>query len=378
MNSSTTIRIDVLRGGLEQIDALAPEWRGLCESNPESGPFVRPEFIHTYLNAFEPGADLLVFTARCGKDLLAILPLIAEKVRFGGLPARKLRGAAGTHSARFDLACASGPQGKDAIAAIWQSLQTRADWDMIELPLVPSPSEARNLVAVAEENGFPTGWWDAYPGPYIPIDGEDPRTEPWLQATSANFRQRVRRLRRKAQAEGELELQSFDFPQRGVLEQFYSLEGAGWKGQHGTAIICDPSTRLFYDELARVAGEQGYFRCYFLTLKDQVLAGFLGLHDGKRFFMLKPAYNENFAHYSPGHLLAACAIKDCAEHGLREFDFMPPALRWKTDWSSSLRPSGYGYIFRKNLYGEMLWGIKFRLRPWVRQMVSSIRRKRAA
>lgn len=369
------IHVDVVRGGIEQLDALAAEWRALCHMNPESEPFVRPEFIRAYLKAFEPHAALAIFTVRCHGELLALLPTIDEKVRFAGLPARKLRGAAGTHSARFDLVCAPGQRGRAAITSMWGALQQRQDWDVIEFPLVPEPAQARTLVATAAESGFPSGWWNAHPGPYVPIDGEDPNLEPWLQATSANFRQRVRRLRRKAQAEGVLQLKSFDLPNDGVLEKFYALESSGWKGKHGTAIVCDPSTRLFYDELARVAGEQGYFRCYFLTLKEKILAGFLGLSDGKRFFMLKPAYNEEFSQYSPGHLLAACVIKDCAEHGFKEFDFMPPALRWKTDWSSQVRPSGYGYIFRKGFYGEMLWGMKFRLRPWAKQVVNSLRKK---
>ncbi|HYX54075.1 MAG TPA: GNAT family N-acetyltransferase [Candidatus Limnocylindrales bacterium] len=375
MTQTYPIQVEVVRGGMEQLDALAPEWRALCDINAKSEPFVRPEFIRAYLKAFEPEASLVIFTASCRGELLALLPMIEEKVRFAGLPARTLRGAAGTHSARFDLVCAHGEAGQKAIAAIWEELKQQHDWDMIELPLIAEPAEARTLVAMAAESGFPSGWWDAHPGPYVQINGENPDLEPWLQATSANFRQRVRRLRRKAQTEGVLELKSFSLPNDGVLEKFYALESSGWKGKHGTAIVCDPNTRQFYDEVARVAGEQGYFRCYFLTLEDRVLAGFLGLSDGKRFFMLKPAYNEEFSHYSPGHLLAASVIKDCAEHGFQEFDFMPPALRWKTDWSSQVRPSGYGYIFRKGFYGEMLWGMKFRLRPWAKQVVNSIRKK---
>jgi CelD/BcsL family acetyltransferase involved in cellulose biosynthesis len=371
-------QIDVLRGGIEVIDHLAAEWRSLCESCGDAEPFVRPEFIRAYLIAFEPECRLVIVTARFDGKLTALLPLISEHVSFDGLPVRKLRGAAGTHSARFDLVCAPGPLGEKAIHAIWQTLEEMRDWDMIELPLVSEPATARKMVAIAEGRGFSTGWWDAYPGPYVTIGNEDPKTEPWLQATSANFRQRVRRMRRKAESEGELQLKSYSTPDAEVLARFYELESSGWKGQHGTAIVCDPSTRLFYDELSRGAGEYGYFRCYFLTLQDKLVAGFLGLADGKRFFMLKPAYNEEFAQYSPGHLMAASVLQDCAENGLQEFDFMPPALRWKTDWSSSAHPSGYGYIFRKGFYGKMLWNIKFRLRPWVKQKAQGLRKKPAA
>ena len=373
-----TTQVDVLHGGIDLIDDLALEWRSLCELCGDAEPFVRPEFIRSYLIAFEAGCRLMIVTARVEGKLTALLPLIAEKVSFGGLPVRKLRGAAGIHSARFDLVCAPGQPGEKALNAIWQTLEEMRDWDMIELPLITAPAVARKMVAIAESRGFSTGWWDAFPGPYVTIGDEDPKTEPWLQATSASFRQKVRRMRRKAESEGELELKSYSSPDAEVLERFYELENSGWKGKDGTAIVCDPSTRLFYDELSRGAGEHGYFRCYFLTLKDKLVAGFLGLADGKRFFMLKPAYNEEFAQYSPGHLMAASVLQDCAENGLKEFDFMPPALRWKTDWSSSVHPSGYGYIFRKSLYGKMLWNVKFRLRPWVRQKAQAFKRKPAA
>src|SRR5437879_11003162 len=46
---------EVQTGGVELIDALAEEWRELCEEEPNDQPFCRPEWVGAYLRAFEIG-----------------------------------------------------------------------------------------------------------------------------------------------------------------------------------------------------------------------------------------------------------------------------------------------------------------------------------
>jgi CelD/BcsL family acetyltransferase involved in cellulose biosynthesis len=367
------LQVEWLHGGTKCIDPLADAWRALCDLDPHGHPFSRPEYIRSYLLAFEPGCQVAIAAVRRGDELLAVLPLIEERGCLAGLPVHRLRGAAGIHSGRFDLACAPGADGLRALSALWDFLRHSRSYDLIELPLISVPSGAKTLMEVASADGYRTGWWEGSPGPYIVLNGDDPAGEPWLRATSSNFRHKIRRVRRIAEVEGPLALSCHNGEDRAALERFYDLEQSGWKGKNGTAIACDSSTRRFYDEVARNGNAVG-FRCYLLTQGDRLVAGYLGLGDQKRFLGLKAAYDETLAQYSPGHLLVAAILKDCAPRGLKRFDFLPPGARWKFDWTSATYPHGYGYVFNKSLYGELLYRMKFGVRPKMRAALQNIRR----
>ena len=54
--------------------ALAIEWNHLCEQTNEASPFVTPAWIESWLNAFEPKAELVIITGRRGGALCGVLP----------------------------------------------------------------------------------------------------------------------------------------------------------------------------------------------------------------------------------------------------------------------------------------------------------------
>lgn len=366
-------QVELQRGGIERVDELAASWQALCDRDPNGQPFSRFEYIRSYLRAFEAQSQLAIATVRRGNDLLAVLPLVEERAFMSGLPVKRLRAAAGIHSGRFDLACAPGLDGQLALAALWAYLRLNRTFDLIEFPLISVPSSARTLIEIAAADGHRTGWWEGSPGPYIALNGENPATEPWLRATSSNFRHKMRRALRKAEASGPLRLSCHDGDDRAALERFYDLEQSGWKGRNGTAIACDPSTRLFYDDVARNGRNFG-FRCYLLSQRDRLLAGYVGLANQERFLGLKAAYDESLSQLSPGHLLVAAILKECAPRGLKRFDFLPPGARWKFDWTSAAYPHGYGYIFNESFYGEVLYRMKFAVRPKLRAAIQGVRR----
>src|SRR5437899_1853848 len=54
---------EVQTGGVELIDALAEEWRGLCEEEPNDQPFCRPEWVCAYFGPFSPQSNFGLFPA---------------------------------------------------------------------------------------------------------------------------------------------------------------------------------------------------------------------------------------------------------------------------------------------------------------------------
>lgn len=353
-------------GGVEVVHWLADEWRALCDEGSHDQPFYRPEWIGAYVNAFASEQTLQVITARSGGRLRAVLPLLEERTFFCGLLVKKLRGAANVHSCRFDLVRAAGPDGEAAVEAIWNFLRDLPGWDVLELPDVPLGGSVEQLLAAAEKEGYPTARRESLRSPYLLLPQGDSGEESWLWRTDAKFRANLRRRRRNLATRGTLRLRRVETADPDALQRVLELEKSGWKGRAGSAIACNPKTRQFYEGVARRAQQFGYLALYFLELDARPIACHFGLAHRGRYFLPKPAYDEKYREFSPGQLLVNAVLRDCAERGFSEFDFLGPWMEWKGEWTSEVRPHAFCYIFNKSPLGWALWTTKFKLKSVVK------------
>jgi CelD/BcsL family acetyltransferase involved in cellulose biosynthesis len=360
------------RGGLEIIEKLAEEWRDLCNEAVNDEPFYRPEWITAYVRAFAPRDTLVVLTARSNGRLVAVLPLAETRTWFDGLPATRLRGLANVHSCRFDMLRAAGPLGVAAVHSIWSCLKKLPGWNVMEFRYVPEGAALEQLQTAASADGFPVGSRELWRTPYVPTAGWDGTWDFWIRQTGSNFRHTIRRIMRKFDDEHRLRLYRVETADSASLERFYEVEASGWKGGEGTAIRSQAQTRQFYDEVARGAARFGYLALYFLEIEGRPAAAHFGLRYRDRYLVPKCAYDESFAKWAPGHLIVNGILRDCAESGLREFDFLGPVMEWKEKWTSESRAHLSLYIFNRGLYGSLLRAARLALRPavgtWLRRL----------
>jgi CelD/BcsL family acetyltransferase involved in cellulose biosynthesis len=357
------LQVEELRGGVEIIERLAAEWRTLCAEEHRAQPFFQPEWIAAYVRAFAADKTLMLFTARRQGRLCAVLPLIHERATLHGIPVRKLRSPSNVHSCRFDFIVRSGAE-EEAVQALWQALQQRSDWDVIELLDVPQDGLGERLQNCAANEAFPVGQWTMPAGSYLPLAVSGATTEAKLEATlqqvSLKRRNEIRRLRRKLEEQAVVRVSCEEQPERTELDRFYALERAGWKGQQGTAIACDDRVRLFYDTLAQTFAERGQVLLYRMDYGEQTIAMQFCVTNGTTCYLLKPAFDEAFRKYSPGHLLVAEVLRDLLERGLTAYDLMSPESEWKRYWTKTTHAQAHCYIFRQGFIGRTLHAWKFR------------------
>ena len=130
-------------------------------------------------------------------------------------------------------------------------------------------------------------------------------------------RKEYRRLRSRLGEQGELEFMS-RIPGSSLqdwIDDFVKLEGAGWKGERGTAIGCSDDLSKFLNEsLSRFdASEKLLF--WKLTLDGQTIATMFAIINGRKAWLVKIAYDENHARYSPGVLLILDVTRELLERG---------------------------------------------------------------
>jgi len=370
------LSVRVQRGGPELVEHIADEWRRLCDESGDEEVFYRPEWAQAYLQAFESKADVIIISVWSGAKLRGILPLVRRRIIVGGLPIVKLTLPANVHSLRASLTVCPGEEGATVLQALWQAAKSLPQWDTLDVANVVEGSGLDRLVALAQADGYRTARKRTSQTLYLPItassaaaNSDKSAQPPWLAGTRPKFRSHLRRAKRQLEDQGTLELKHYSAADPAALEKFYALEASGWKGAEGTAIKCDQRTRQFYDAIAQAAARDGYLSLDFLELNGKPIAGHFGFNLRGRYFLAKAGYDEAFRRHGPGQLLVNEILSQTPQRGLHEFDFVGPATWDESRWASARRTNYRVFIFRKSLYGALLYAARIAARDAARKVL---------
>jgi CelD/BcsL family acetyltransferase involved in cellulose biosynthesis len=170
-------------------------------------------------------------------------------------------------------------------------------------------------------------------GPSLPIDAS------WvapLNKLSTKRRREMERTWRKARELGEVR---FDLrvPEDDVLDEvdeFVTLEAAGWKGQAGTSLAQVPRVRQSLRRYLAAVAPQGVVRITRMFIGGDTAAMHLNVVAAGRWWGLKGAVDERYKAAAPGMHLFAYTIAAAAEEGLERFEFMGETAPFKEMWGA--------------------------------------------
>jgi CelD/BcsL family acetyltransferase involved in cellulose biosynthesis len=284
----------------EGFKALAEEWDDLALRTGAT-PFARPGWMRAWWSAFGRG-ELRILTYRRGGELRAVLPL----ARYRGM----LCSCSNVHSPLFDAVAA---ESEDLEALLTQALgEAGHGLTMREL-------DADGPLAAAARRVSDTGGcrWVVLEASNSSCIEPAPSWEEFEQSLRKGRRREARRRRRRLAETGEVTFQVFK-ELRGLkpqLEEFFRLEGSGWKGEQGTAIRHSADTERFYDNVAAWAAENGLLRLTSMRVDGRPVAAGFAIDDGSRRHSLKVGYDEGYSQYGPGLLHRLEEIRLAIEDG---------------------------------------------------------------
>ena len=299
------------------------------------------------------------------------LPLVAGYGSICGLKTRELASPTNVHSLRFDLIAedAGGETRPDEPAeALLKHLAADNRWDVLRLTDIPPDGQAFRLHRAAQAAGFPVGVWESQRSPYLALSSQRELT----RGLRAKFRANLRRRRKRLSEQGEISVERLQGDSLGVrdLEACLAMESAGWKGRQGSAAIQSDKVRGFHLELLGNPAYRNLLSLHLLKLSGRPIAFQYGLTAHHVFSLVMTSYEESFGEFSPGHLLTEEVINDCVSRGLREFDFLGCDLPWKMEWTSTVRPHQWLFIFRDTARGRFLRRVKFDWAVAARQLLT--------
>ncbi len=124
-------------------------------------------------------------------------------------------------------------------------------------------------------------------------------------------RKEFKRLRTRLSEQGEVKLESLSHSSNldGFVNDLLELEGQGWKGSRGTAMNADQRTTTMFRAICANLHHSGSLRFWTLKFNGKPIASLFGMVEGAQGWIVKIAYAEAFAKFSPGVMLVLDATQ---------------------------------------------------------------------
>jgi hypothetical protein len=290
------------------------------------------------------------------------MPLLESRGTWLLAPFITLRSLTNGHSFRFHVLLARGEQ--ESVASAWEYLRRGRprSWHMLELERFHTGySSDTQLMDSARQAGHPVGIWELGISPHISLEGD------WGGYFAArkpkfrsNLRNRLKRLGRLGAIDYEL------VRERSVcgpaLEDAFSIEQSGWKGEEGSAIASNPTLRRFYTEWGELAADRGWLRLWFLRLGGRRVAFEYDLEYKGDLYCMKIGYDAELHPYSAGQILKAGVLERTFGRGLGRYYFLGVMDEAKGDWTSEGSPLRWVYVYNSSLLPRLHHAYKFALK----------------
>lgn len=137
-----------------------------------------------------------------------------------------------------------------------------------------------------------------------------------------------------------------------ALGQFAELELSSWKGHDGVAILNNPATQAFYQQLA-AEGMREHMLVAQLWADERLIAGAIGFYLGNTLYIHKISYADEYAQYAPGNLLVLQILQAAAEQKLETVNLVTAPL-WAQRWHPELSALYNWVYYPANLRGMCL------------------------
>jgi CelD/BcsL family acetyltransferase involved in cellulose biosynthesis/peptidoglycan/xylan/chitin deacetylase (PgdA/CDA1 family) len=320
----------------DELLELRSQWDSLLSRSASDTVFLTWDWCTAWWKNYGANKEMFVLAAWDEEKAIGIAPFYIDDVRQYGKRWRRLRLIGdGSHDSDY-LDCFAEPNRESEVVAAFVDFlaKERDSWDWLELsgPRSASPSAAVFLQC-ARERGWkfkletipcatlkmPNRWSDY-------LHQLDPRFRTKVRSSLTLFAATIKAD--PAQCDSQNEIDDW-------LPTLFELHARRWASESMPGVFRDPAKRAFYDDLSRVALENGWLAFHRLNWAERPLALQYGLIYRNRFHLLQEGYDPDFSMIRPGFALRAWLMRHWIESGLQEYDFLAGAPRHKLDWGAT-------------------------------------------
>jgi len=326
---------------VESLAGLAPGWDALAAAN--GLPQLSPAWVLAWWQHIAPqGATSRAVVVRDGEQLVGLAPFYVEPAG-GGRRDYRLPGI--EIAARLAPLAVPGREW-DVAEAIGAAL-CEAD---------PHP-DALRFEGIPVEGQWLTALRDSWPGALRPplrlmnVDGnplmsmKEPSFEDWLAGRSSNFRQQMRRLRRRFADAGGVSRVASRETLAGDAATLTRLHAQRWEDRgHSNLVDLGERFGAFVVALGEQLLDDDRFALRILELDGEPICAQLFVRAGGTTLFVNGGWDERHAALKPSLLCLLDAVEEAFGLGVERFDLGVGVQSYKLRFADGSAPLGWGVL----------------------------------
>jgi CelD/BcsL family acetyltransferase involved in cellulose biosynthesis len=295
---------------------LAPAWDALAIARAR--PYCSPAWMLSWWRHAAPtAAALRTIVTLDGDELIGVAPFFVTSARRG--PARYRLLASGA-SMRTEPLAATGREAEVAAALVRGLKLARPAPDAVALEGTSrAPSWARLLLDAWPDHRPP--WLNLemeMPAPVLSLEGRS--YEEWFASKTANFRQQMRRGRRRLERRGAVfRMARTEEELRAGLTSFASLHYKRWASRGGSVGLDSRVEEMLRDAGARLLRD-ARFRLWSIDVEGRAISSQIFVEAGGEVTYWNGGFDEAWASYDPALHTILAALEHAWGAGARRFD----------------------------------------------------------
>lgn len=339
-------------GSTEEFLALEQDWDSLAAGALQT-VFLTHWWLSVWLATYGDAYRLKVLTAWQDRRLVAALPLVTDE------PVRRIRrwqfmGSGTLTPNHLDVIACPEDREKAVHAFTAFMLDSRDDWDVLELDKVPADSGMAEVIsASAGAAGLPTSVALSAVCPYADLpETFDEYLASLSKSTRKHIKQNFNRLRR---SHPDTEFHRAGRPDEvdRAMEELHRMHQARWQRKGHAGNFADPDYVRFHGSAAGAALRKGALRVYTLAAGDTLMAVTYAFRTGATVESYLSSFDERWATYGLSSLLTAHVIQDSIAEGVRHFDYLQGQESYKASWCPLERQDSRLRVFNRTLTGRV-------------------------
>ena len=299
---------------------LVADWAELAALAAEPNSYAEPWFVTASTETLGAPETLRFVEVRRGPELLGLIPLAIGR-RYGRTRVPFVQNW--RHHHHF-LGTPLVRRGEVEVfwPAVLRTLDS-ADWAphfLYVRGLVEDGPVHRGLVAAAAALG--RGCPLVHRESRALLEGVGDAQAYYRDSIRPKKRKELRRLRHRLDELGEVRVRTLaaDESPDSWCDAFLALEAAGWKGEEGSALACDPATDAFFRKTVAAAHAAGKLQFVRLDLDGRAIAMLVNFLAPPGGFSFKTAFDPAYARFSPGVLIQLENLRLVEQAGLAWMD----------------------------------------------------------
>jgi len=342
--------------GSNGFQELEPLWDKLSDALPSAALSQLSSYYHSFVQAFEPGNDALIFAAVKDKTgrIVAIVPLRYFEKRVFSLKVCGL-GFPELPMPIRDALVAPGVSPARVLDFVLDEIGGRLEkrWDYVVLNRVLESSDLLHCdtksiqrPVVGRHVGFSHLLDVSEPG-YVE------------KVLNSKARNNLKRNQKKLEAIGNFRFATFDSQPEidDAFESFLTTEAAGWKSVRGgkRAVKLHADQTAFYRDLMHRNSDKGRCQIHLLYLNDQPIASDFCIISRRACYSLKHGYDEKYSNIAPGNLLMAYTMEYYGQSDAVDCIDLISGMQWHLAWRPIRRKVFDIRIFNQSPGGLLLY-----------------------